>query len=453
MHTPSRVRASALHDRAGSDALNARSRAARILVQVINDGRSLSEVLPAGLRIIDDPRERALVQELVYGTLRWHYRLRVVLGSLLKRPLKQRDGDLHCLLLSGLYQLSHMGLPSHAAVNETVQATREIGKEWASGLVNAVLRGYQRETACLNTVIEQSREARHAHPEWLIGVFQADWPADWEQILDAGNRRPPLSLRVNQRKIARDDYMPVLQQVGIKARAMRHADRGVIVDSPVPVDALPGFAEGRVSVQDGAAQLATVLLDLEPGARVLDACAAPGGKTAHILESEPRLDSLTAVEINPGRARRIEENLTRLDLAARVIQGDAASPQAWWDGRCFDRILLDAPCTATGVIRRHPDIKLLRRPQDIASLAEKQAQLLQAMWPLLSDGGMLLYTTCSLLLEENDRQIERFLTTHQDAEVTVIDVVWGRKSACGRQILPGEEDMDGFYFACLSKAK
>jgi 16S rRNA (cytosine967-C5)-methyltransferase len=452
MHTPSRVRASALHDRAGSDALNARSRAARILVQVINDGRSLSEVLPAGLRIIDDPRERALVQELVYGTLRWHYRLRVVLGSLLKRPLKQRDGDLHCLLLSGLYQLSHMGLPSHAAVNETVQATREIGKEWASGLVNAVLRGYQRETACLNTVIEQSREARHAHPEWLIGVFQADWPADWEQILDAGNQRPPLSLRVNQRQIGRDDYLISLQQEGIKARSMKHADQGIIVDEPVPVEALPGFAAGRVSVQDGAAQLATGLLNLAAGQRVLDACAAPGGKTAHILESEPGLESLTAVELIPGRVRRIEDNLSRLGLVARVIQGDADNPEVWWDGRCFDRILLDAPCTATGVIRRHPDIKLLRRSQDITALASRQARLLGAMWPLLSDGGMLLYTTCSVVAEENDKQIGHFLSTHPNAEVTAIDAAWGRCCVHGRQILPGEEELDGFYFACIRKA-
>ena len=452
MHTPSRVRASALHDRAGSDALNARSRAARILVQVINDGRSLSEVLPAGLRIIDDPRERALVQELVYGTLRWHHRLRVVLGSLLKRPLKQRDGDLHCLLLSGLYQLSHMGLPSHAAVNETVQATREIGKEWASGLVNAVLRGYQRETACLNTVIEQSREARHAHPEWLIGVFQADWPADWEQILDAGNQRPPFSLRVNQRQIGRDDYLISLQQEGIKARSMKHADQGIIVDEPVPVEALPGFAAGRVSVQDGAAQLATGLLNLAAGQRVLDACAAPGGKTAHILESEPGLESLTAVELIPGRVRRIEDNLSRLGLVARVIQGDADNPEVWWDGRCFDRILLDAPCTATGVIRRHPDIKLLRRSQDITALASRQARLLRAMWPLLSDGGMLLYTTCSVVAEENDKQIGHFLSTHPNAEVTAIDAAWGRCCVHGRQILPGEEELDGFYFACIRKA-
>jgi len=423
-----------------------------MLAQVISDGRSLSDVLPAALKTVADPRQRALVQELVFGTLRWYYRLRAVLDHQLKRPLRQRDGDLYCLLLSGLYQLSRMRVPSHVAVNETVQATRELKKEWASGLVNAVLRGYQREAAHLDAVAEQSREARYAHPGWLNDVLQTDWPADWEDILDAGNQRPPLSLRVNQRQIGRDDYLVLLLQGGIKARAMRHAAHGIVVESPVPVEALPGFAEGRVSVQDGAAQQATGLLDLAAGQRVLDACAAPGGKTAHILESEPGLESLTAVEIDSGRVRRIEENLTRLGLAARVIQGDAANPVAWWDGRCFDRILLDVPCTATGVIRRHPDIKLLRRPQDVTALVMRQTQLLQTMWPLLAAGGMLLYTTCSVLAEENDGQIGRFLSAHTNAEATTIEVDWGRTCTHGRQILPGEEDMDGFYFACMRKA-
>lgn len=408
-------------------------------------------MLPAASKAVADPRQRALVQELVYGTLRWYYRLQAVLDRLLKRPLRQRDGDLYCLLLSGLYQLSRLEVPSHVAVNETVQATRELKKEWASGLVNAVLRGYQREAARLDAVAEQSREARYAHPGWLIDELQTDWPADWEDILDAGNQRPPLSLRVNQRQIGRDDYLVLLLQSGIKARAMRYAPHGIVVESPVPVEALPGFAEGRVSVQDGAAQQATGLLNLAVGQRVLDACAAPGGKTTHILEAEPGLESLTAVEIDPGRVRRIEENLSRLGLTARVIQGDAANPEAWWDGRCFDRILLDVPCTATGVIRRHPDIKLLRRHQDITALVMRQAQLLQTMWPLLAAGGMLLYTTCSVLAEENDGQIERFLSVHTNAEATTIEVAWGRSCTHGRQILPGEEDMDGFYFACMRK--
>ena len=424
-----------------------------MIAQVINDGRSLSESLPATLASLADPRERALAQELTYGTLRWYYRLRAVLDQQLKRPLRSRDGDVYCLLLSGLYQLSRMDLPSHAAVNETVKATRELGKEWASGLVNAVLRGYRRDAVRLDAVEEQSQEARYAHPAWLIERFMKDWPADWERILSAGNQRPPMSLRVNQRQLGRDEYLQVLQRAGIEARAMCHAARGIVVDTPLPVDALPGFAEGRVSVQDGAAQQAAGLLALAPGQRVLDACAAPGGKTAHILEAEPCLGSLTAVDIHPNRLRRIEQNLARLGLTAYVIHGDAADPASWWDGQHFDRILLDVPCTATGVIRRHPDIKLLRRPQDVSVLLVRQAQLLQAMWPLLSDGGMLLYSTCSVLNEENDGQIDRFLSAHSNAEATTIEVAWGRTSAHGRQILPGEEEMDGFYFACISKSK
>ncbi len=432
--------------------LSARSRAASVLTRVISGGRSLSEALPAALKSVTDPRQRALVQELAFGTLRWYYRLRVILAQLLKRPLKPRDGDLNCLLLSGLYQLSCLGVPSHVAVNESVQAARELKKEWASGLVNAVLRGYQREAAGLEAMAEASREARYAHPAWLIDRLQADWPQDWETILDAGNQRPPFSLRVNQRRIGRDEYLALLQHGGSRARALKYAASGIIIDPPVPVEALPGFSEGRVSVQDGAAQLTAELLDLAAGQRVLDACAAPGGKTAHILETEPGIGSLTAVEIDAGRLRRIRENLSRLGLAASVIQGDATAPGAWWDGRPFDRILLDVPCSATGVIRRHPDIKLLRRPQDISALLSLQAQLLEAMWPLLSAGGMLLYTTCSVLVEENDRQIGHFLSTHSNAGKTAIDMAWGRSCAHGRQILPGEEDMDGFYFSCIRKA-
>jgi 16S rRNA (cytosine967-C5)-methyltransferase len=432
--------------------LNARSRAARVLTRVISDGRSLSEALPAALKPVSDPRQRALVQELAFGTLRRYHHLRVILAQLLKRPLKPRDGDLNCLLLSGLYQLSCLGVPSHVAVSESVQATRELEKEWAAGLVNAVLRGYQREAAGLEAMAEESLEARHAHPAWLIDRLQTDWPQDWETILHAGNQRPPLSLRVNQRQIERDEYLALLLHCGNKARAMKHVAHGIIVDSPVPVEALPGFSQGRVSVQDGAAQLAAELLNLAAGQRVLDACAAPGGKSAHILEFEPGLESLTAVEIDAVRLRRIRENLARLGLVASVILGDAAEPRVWWDGRPFDRILLDAPCSATGVIRRHPDIKLLRRPQDITTLLSLQAQLLEAMWPLLTAGGMLLYTTCSVLVEENDRQIGHFLSTHSNADKMAIEVAWGRSCAHGRQLLPGEEGMDGFYFACIRKA-
>ena len=433
--------------------MNARGHAARILARVITDGCSLTEVLVPGLNAVADPRQRALVQELVYGTLRWYFRLNAVLDRLLKKPPKQRDSDIRSLLLSGLYQLSRMDIPSRVAVNETVQATRELNKEWAAGLVNAVLRAYQRQAERLEADVEDLSEARYAHPGWLIDRLQKDWPDDRELILQTGNQRPPFCLRVNRLQTRRSDYLELLQQHGINAKALSQTVQGIMLESPVAVDALPGFGAGLVSVQDGAAQQAAGLLDLMPGQRVLDACAAPGGKTAHILETESGLESLTAIDINERRVRLIKDNLARLGLAAVVGQGDATDPHAWWDGRCFDRILLDVPCSATGVIRRHPDIKLLRRPEDISSLVLRQAQMLRAMWPLLAAGGMLLYTTCSVLAEENERQIKRFLSEQRDAEEKRIDVSWGRSGTHGRQILPGEDEMDGFYFACLGKAR
>jgi 16S rRNA (cytosine967-C5)-methyltransferase len=431
--------------------VDARACAARVLSQVISDGRSLSEALPAAVQVLTDARQRALVQELSYGTLRWFYRLDALLQRLLKKPLKQRDADVRCVLLLGLYQLDQLAMPQRVAVNETVQATHALNKQWASGLVNAVLRNYQRQAAQLDEVIVDEPVARFAHPAWLIEQLQSDWPRDWERILTANNARPPFSLRVNRLRVTRTEYMETLAGQSLQAQPLDYVDAGIRLDKPVPVDALPGFAEGYISVQDGAAQLAAGLLDLQPGQRVLDACAAPGGKTAHILESEPALAQVTAVDIEARRLARISENLSRLSLGANLVQGDAGATASWWDGQGYDRILLDVPCSATGVIRRHPDIKLLRRAGDIAALVSVQAQLLQAMWPLLSSGGMLLYCTCSVLTDENSARIGRFLETHADAAEVPIAADWGRECRHGRQIFPGENEMDGFYFACLTR--
>jgi 16S rRNA (cytosine967-C5)-methyltransferase len=431
--------------------MNARARAAQVLDLVISGRRSLNDALTVGLQEVADARERALIQELAYGSLRWYYQLDAMLQCLLNKPLKKRDSDLRCLLLAGLYQLTRMALPSHVAVNETVQAARALDKAWATGLVNAVLRGCQRRKAQLEADIAASPVALYAHPGWLIERLEQDWPDDWEAILQAGNLRPPLSLRVNRQQTTRADYLALLQREGIKAAPLAHTPYGIKVKVPVPVSALPGFDAGLVSVQDAAAQLAAGLLELEPGLHVLDACAAPGGKTAHILESEPGLASVTAIDIDERRLHLIETNLARLDLDARVLHADAAEPGSWCDGHSYERILLDVPCSATGVIRRHPDIKLLRRPADIASLVARQAQLLGGLWPLLPAGGMLLYTTCSVLADENERQIGSFLEDHPDAVEQEITASWGRRCARGRQILPGEDDMDGFYFACMRK--
>jgi 16S rRNA (cytosine967-C5)-methyltransferase len=398
-----------------------------------------------------DPRQRALVQELSYGTLRWYYRLDALLQRLLQKPLKQRDADVRCVLLAGLYQLDQLAMPQRVAINETVQATRALNKQWASGLVNAVLRNYQRQAAELDEAVAAEDVAGYAHPGWLIERLQSDWPRDWEHMLMANNARPPFSLRVNRQRMTRAEYVEMLADHSLGAVPLEHTVTGVRLEKPVPVEMLPGFTAGYVSVQDGAAQLAAGLLDLHPGQRVLDACAAPGGKTAHILESERGLAVVTAVDVKPRRLTRIGENLSRLSLHANLVQGDAGEPSAWWDGQVYDRILLDVPCSATGVIRRHPDIKLLRKPADIAHLVSTQARLLRALWPLLSSGGMLLYCTCSVLADENSGQIASFLETHADAAELPIAAVWGRECRHGRQVFPGEDEMDGFYFACVTR--
>ena len=431
--------------------MDARAGAARVLVGVISGGRSLSDALPDVLQSVTDVRQRALIQELAYGTLRWYYRLDVLLLQLLQKPLKQRDADVHCLLLIGLYQLTQLAMPQRVAVNETVQATEALKKPWARGLVNAVLRNYQRRAAALAVTDAADDVAKYAHPAWLTEQLQHDWPDDWEAILNANNARPPFSLRVNQRRVTRDEYLEELAARSIEAVPLAHVATGLMLKKPVPVETLPGFSEGVVSVQDGAAQLAPGLLALAPGMRVLDACAAPGGKTAHILEAGPEITGLTAIDIDGRRLQRIAENLSRLSLQAQLLQGDAGKPSAWWDGQLYDRILLDVPCSATGVIRRHPDIKLLRKAEDVATLVSRQSGLLQALWPLLAPGGMLLYCTCSVLSAENAGQIARFLEMQADAGDVPISAAWGRCCLHGRQILPGENEMDGFYFACLRK--
>jgi 16S rRNA (cytosine967-C5)-methyltransferase len=427
-----------------------RARAARVLSGV-TDGRSLADILPPVLDAMAEARQRALLQELVYGTLRWYHRLDALLGQLLRKSLKKKDNDLRCLLLIGLYQLDQLAMPQRVAVNETVQAVRDLDKSWAGGLVNALLRNFQRRSPALLANLVDNPQAYYAHPDWLIRRLQEHWPHDWAGILAANNARPPFCLRVNRRQMTRAEYLELLDEQSLAAVALAHTPQGIMLEHPVPVATLPGFTAGSVSVQDGGAQLAAGLLRLAPGQRVLDACAAPGGKTAHILEFEPRLRGLTAIDIDEQRLQRVAGNLSRAGLRAELVLGDAAEPSSWWDGDRYDRILLDAPCSATGVIRRHPDIKLLRKANDIAGLAQQQARLLQALWPLLAPGGMLLYCTCSVLAEENTRQIEHFLAAMQDAREVTVAAAWGRVCRHGRQQLPGDDNMDGFYFACLRK--
>lgn len=422
--------------------MKVRASAARVLGQVFGNGASLNTVLPPTLSATD-PHNRGLLQELCYGVCRWHPQLQAWLDQLLTRPLDPREHDIHALLLVGLYQLQHLRIPEYATVAETVAAARILRKPWAAGLTNAVLRAAVRRQAERGQMLEADPVARTAHPRWLLERLQQDWPNDWSAIVAANNARPPLTLRINPRY----DRPDSLSDRGAK---VAHVATALILSEPVDPASLPGFVEGWISVQDAAAQLAAPLLDVQPGMRVLDACAAPGGKTGHVLECAPDAD-LTALDQDAARLERVRENLHRLGVNARLVAGDARQPADWWDGIPYDRILLDAPCSATGVIRRHPDIKLLRREADIATLAAQQQTMLASLWPLLRPGGRLLYATCSVLRQENEQVINRFLTAQPDAEEDVIPALWGRLLAHGRQILPGEADMDGFYYARLLK--
>jgi len=427
--------------------LNTRGHAARTLVRVVSEGGSLTEALEETLAQIPQDNDRAFVQALCFGVLRWYWRLDFLLDQLTTKPI--RDEEIRMLALLGLFQLEYTRVKPYAAVAETVAAAH--GKSWAKPLLNGVLRSYQRERERLLTLADADEAAAFAHPPWLIEQIRRDWPEDFAAILNRGNQQAPLVLRVNRLKCERTRYVELLAAAGIAARACNFAESAVVLETPVAVERLPGFADGWVSVQDAAAQLAFGLLDPKAGQRVLDVCAAPGGKTAHILEACPQAKEVVALDIVPQRVAKIHENLSRAGLKATVLTGDAAEPAGWWDGRPFDRILLDAPCSATGVIRRHPDIKLLRKPGDIPQLQAMQRRILEAVWPLLAEGGVLLYATCSILRQENEAQIADFLRNHPEAKEVPIAADWGRAVTFGRQILPDEDGMDGFYYARLSK--
>ncbi len=424
---------------------------AALILRDVFAGRSLSDAVPHHLTKLNDPRDRSFSQELSYGVMRWYPRLARLLQQLLKKPLKSKDRDVSALLFIGLYQLLYLRVADHAAVHETAGAANGLRKRWAVGLINGVLREFQRRQQSLLEALEGDAEARTAIPAWLLHRIQQRWPEQWEERTAAMNQRPPMSLRVNRRLAGRNEYLEHLRHQAISATAMLQTSSGVVLAEPVDVMSLPGFAEGVVSVQDGGAQLAAELLQIHSGQRILDACAAPGGKTGHILESAEAL-RVTALDVDAARLQKIDQNLTRLKLNAEVVMGDAARPQGEWSKRHYDRILLDVPCSASGVIRRHPDIKYLRRPEDVTALTKLQHQILVAIWPLLKPGGLLLYVTCSILPEENELQVAAFLGQEPSARELPIPSSWGEARKVGRQIAPGMMGMDGFYYALLEKA-
>lgn len=431
-----------------------RARAARIVAQVAHEGRSLDALLVA--HPDESAQERGLLRALCYDSIRWYVRLDALLQRLLTRPGQKLAPEVHSLCVVGLCQLLYTNIPAHAAVDETVNAARLLRQPRAAGLINAVLRRCQREGAGIGQGIDRDLATRTAHPAWFTDSLLADWNEQAAAMLDANNAHPPFWLRVNRRRVSASEYRQRLNAAGhavVESGADEYALR---LEKAVDVQELPGFREGLVSVQDAAAQLAAHLLAPMPGERVLDACAAPGGKTCHLLELQPAVSELVAVDVSKERLERVEQNLERLRLRATVIAADAADTRSWWDGRAFERILLDVPCSATGVIRRHPDIKLLRRADDIAALAERQMQLLSDTWPLLRTGGRLLYASCSVLKAETRAVVDAFLGRNSQARDVTADTLSSlgirvENAGAGHAIATGTAGMDGFYYACLEK--
>jgi 16S rRNA (cytosine967-C5)-methyltransferase len=415
--------------------------AASVLVEVLA-GRSLNQVLPELWRRHPQlpAQTRGATQDLVYGTLRHLSRLEAYLQALLSKPAT--DEHVRCLLLAGLYQLAYARTPQHAAVNQAVDAARSLKKDWAAGFINGVLRNFLRRKEELAAQAERRDTTRFSLPRWWIDKLRVQYPQQYRALLETSLGHPPMTLRVNLRRTTRAAYEALLQEAGIAFSVAGPA--ALQLEAPVAVERLPKFAEGWVSVQDAGAQLAADLLDLQAGQRVLDACSAPGGKTAHILETADV--DLLALDKDEARLARVRDNLHRLGLQARVQAGNAAEPKSWWDGKPFQRILADVPCSASGVVRRHPDIKWLRRPADIAGFAREQRRILNTLWPALESGGKLLYATCSVFQEENQGVVEAFLADHADAERVPVrshenDFI---------QLLP-DAHHDGFFYALLRK--
>ncbi|MFC3908948.1 16S rRNA (cytosine(967)-C(5))-methyltransferase RsmB [Legionella dresdenensis] len=422
---------------------NERLQAVRLLHKVIVENMPLMHALQGSDEVTP------LAKAICFGVCRHYYRLQAIAGKLVdKRP----QMDVWLVLLAGLYQMQYMSMPDYAVVKETVGLLDKLKKSWAKGLVNAVLRRFGRESSDILQQLNELPDYQTGHPDWFVRQMQQDWPQHWQQILQNNDEHPPMTLRVNLARVTRQAYLQQLNAAGIAAHALVFSSAGIALETACDVNDLPGFKDGLVSVQDEAAQLVTFLLDLKPGLRVLDACCAPGGKTCHILESETELQACVALDIESKRLQRVQENLARLKLTATIKQGDALKPESWWDGNLFDRILLDAPCSATGVIRRHPDIKLLRTPEEIGQVVLLQEQMLDSLWTLLKPGGRMVYATCSVIKQENEQQIARFIARQPDCRI-VKDAPFQHGIATGHgwQILPGQSDCDGFFYSILQK--
>jgi 16S rRNA (cytosine967-C5)-methyltransferase len=435
--------------KSGPTKADTRALAAKGLAEVALRGASLRDVMDRYAPRLSDPRDRALLMALLSEGARWWLRFDAAIDGLLQKSLRHKDPAIHALLVIGLVQLEILELQDYAAVAATVEAVRTLQRPQLAGLVNAVLRRWQRERETLIAKLDATPQTRHAHPAWLAAALQRDWPARAEAVLAADNREPPLMLRVNRQRSEREVLIEQLRIAGYTAERHPWLSDALVLPHSADVTRMPGFEDGLFAVQDGAAQVAADLADLHDGLRVLDACAAPGGKACHLLE---RADiDLTALEMDAGRAERIRQNLMRLQLNAKIVIGDAGAPKGWWHGQLFDRILIDAPCSATGVLRRRPDVRLHRRESDVAAMHAQQRRILSALWPLLAPGGRLVYITCSVLRAENEAIVAELLASQPDAQAVGFALPAGQAATFGWQILPGDGDLDGMYYAVLLK--
>lgn len=431
--------------------MNSRYLAVKALTPLLNHNGSLKYSLKQQLQACPD-EQRPLLQQLCYGSMRYYNQLELIVDELVSKPMKRKDQDIKALLIIGIYQLYKLNIADHAVINQTVDVCEQLKKSWATSLVNATLRTFQRQQEQILTKLNANNSFKFNHPDWFIEKLKHNWPTRWEQILQANDEHPPLTLRVNLNKVSRETLISQLKELDIESIKTEHSKYGVTLSKPTDVTKLPGWDEGHISVQDEAAQLAADLVNPLPNENILDACSAPGGKLLHLLElTDCELTRIQGLELEEHRVERIKENFFRLDLDCHIHIADAAS-KSWWDEKPFNTILLDAPCSATGVIRRNPDIKLLRRAEDIHSTAKLQRVILQNMWEMLADKGKLVYATCSIFAQENERMIASFLKANADATHVEIEANWGEKREYGRQLFPQNGANDGFYYAVLEKS-
>jgi 16S rRNA (cytosine967-C5)-methyltransferase len=431
--------------------INVRGIAALSMLQVVDNKKSLTGVLAYQSPKVAD-EDRGLLQNLCFGSSRYFFSINALSKILLQKPLPDEARPIQALLWVGLYQLAYSSISEHAAIHETVEACTPLKLEKYKGVLNAILRRFQREKDSLLKGLNGSDVTRYNHPKWYLKLVKKSWPDQWQSICEHGNLQAPMCLRVNTHANDRDKYLQTLNDYEIKSSNGKHALTSIYLDTPCDVFSLPQFREGSCSVQDEAAQLAAHILDPQKGEMILDACSAPGGKTCHLLEASQNQAKVTAIDADEMRLVRVHENLARLKLSAKVKHGEAQNPHSWWDGTAFDRILLDVPCSATGVIRRHPDIKLLRQKADIDNLAELQQEILQKAWTMLKPGGTLLYSTCSIFPIENSLNIEKFLSQEKTALLQTLNLSTGIDTGFGCQLFPDVNSHDGFFYALLKKS-